>query len=291
MSYIVDNAIILAAGTASRFAPLSYETHKALVKVKGEVLIERQIRQLQEAGIHEIYVVVGYKKEQFKYLQEKFGVKIVENNQYLTRNSHSSIYAVKEHLGNSYICASDNYFEINPFKMEVEDSYYGAVYAEGKTNEWCLTRDEHGDINHIVIGGEDSWYIFGEAFWSKPFSQLYVKYLEEVYDEPETRNKYWEDIYMAHMDEMKMKVLEYPEGIIFEFDSLDELRAFDKSYVNDTKSQILKYIAAELCCEEKDIVGITAFKIENNAAAGFSFTVNGTTYEYYYESRKLSARI
>ena len=34
----VDNAIILAAGTASRFAPLSYEIPKGLVEVKGEVL-------------------------------------------------------------------------------------------------------------------------------------------------------------------------------------------------------------------------------------------------------------
>ena len=41
----------MAAGTSSRFAPLSYETHKSLLTVRGEVLIERQIRQLQEAGV------------------------------------------------------------------------------------------------------------------------------------------------------------------------------------------------------------------------------------------------
>ena len=47
----VDNAVILAAGASSRFAPLSYERHKALIEVKGEVLIERQIRQLREGGV------------------------------------------------------------------------------------------------------------------------------------------------------------------------------------------------------------------------------------------------
>ena len=67
----VDNAVILAAGTASRFAPLSYERPKALAEVKGEVLIERQIRQLHEAGINEVYVVTGYKAELFQYLEEK----------------------------------------------------------------------------------------------------------------------------------------------------------------------------------------------------------------------------
>ena len=84
--YTVDNAVIMAAGTSSRFAPLSYERPKALLEVKGEILIERQIRQLREAGILEIYVVVGYKAEQFNYLKDMFGVKIIRNNEYLSRN-------------------------------------------------------------------------------------------------------------------------------------------------------------------------------------------------------------
>ena len=67
MAYKVKNAIIMAAGLSSRFAPLSYEKPKALITVKGEVLIERQIRQLKEAGIHDIAIVTGYKKEKFEY--------------------------------------------------------------------------------------------------------------------------------------------------------------------------------------------------------------------------------
>ena len=57
MGYRVDNAVIMAAGASSRFAPLSYEYHKGLIEVKGEILIERQIRQLREAGISEIIIV------------------------------------------------------------------------------------------------------------------------------------------------------------------------------------------------------------------------------------------
>ena len=64
----VDNAIIMAAGTSSRFAPLSYELPKALIKIRGEILIERQIRQILEAGIKEIIVVTGYKAERFEYM-------------------------------------------------------------------------------------------------------------------------------------------------------------------------------------------------------------------------------
>ena len=100
-----SDAVIMAAGTSSRFAPLSYEMPKALITVKGEVLIERQIRQLKEAGIDEIYIVTGYKAEMFSYLEGKFGVHLVHNPDFLTRNNNASIYAVKDILKNSYICS------------------------------------------------------------------------------------------------------------------------------------------------------------------------------------------
>ena len=65
-----QNAIILAAGKSSNFAPFTYEKPKGIFCVKGEILIERQIRQLHEAGVEEIYIVVGYMKEKFFYLEE-----------------------------------------------------------------------------------------------------------------------------------------------------------------------------------------------------------------------------
>ena len=60
----VDNAVIMAAGLSSRFAPISYERPKGVLKVRGEVLIERKIRQLQEDVIGYIREVVGYNKEE-----------------------------------------------------------------------------------------------------------------------------------------------------------------------------------------------------------------------------------
>ena len=69
-----DNAVIMAAGTASRFAPLSYERPKALLEVRGEVLIERQIRQLRDAGIDDVIIVTGYMKDRFGYLKDLYGV-------------------------------------------------------------------------------------------------------------------------------------------------------------------------------------------------------------------------
>ena len=170
--YNVDNAIIMAAGVSSRFAPLSYEKPKALITVNGEVLIERQIRQLREVGINEIVVVVGYKKEQFYYLKEKFGVIIVENPEYNTRNNNASIYVAQKYIHNSYICSADNYFTQNQFTKMVEESFYSVVYSNGKTDEWCVDIDNNEYITGVKIGGENSWYMLGHVFWSESFSDF-----------------------------------------------------------------------------------------------------------------------
>ena len=98
--YHVDNAIILAAGMSSRFKPLSDTKPKAFLKVKGEIMIERMIRQLIEVEIPEIYIVVGHQKEAFSYLEEKYGVHLIENTEYAVRNNLSSIYAARKVLKN-----------------------------------------------------------------------------------------------------------------------------------------------------------------------------------------------
>lgn len=281
----VDNAIIMAAGTASRFAPISYEKPKALITVRGEVLIERQIRQLKEAGIHEIIIVTGYKAEQFEYLRKKLGVTLVHNPEYLTKNNHSSIYAVKDYLKNSYICSSDNYFLQNPFENKVANSFYSCVFAKGKTQEWCIS-EKNGWIENVVVGGKDSWVMLGHVFWSESFSEKFISILEEEYNRPETAGKLWETIYIEHIKDLPLAIKKYPDDYIFEFDTLDELREFDLTYWNNSGSNILKKCADELGIEEKDLTQIKAFKDKDNAAAGFSFFA-GRNYKYYYKTNQM----
>ena len=281
----VDNAIIMAAGTSSRFAPLSYEKPKALIEVRGEVLIERQIRQLREAGIEEVVVVTGYKAEQFEYLKDKYGVVLINNPYYLTRNNNSSIYAAREYIKNSYICSSDNYFITNPFESDVDESYYSAVYMEGDTGEWCISEDD-GWIKDVKVGGQDSWVMLGHVFWSESFSRYFLHILEDEYELPETADKLWETIYIEHINELPMKIRKYPADFIFEFDTLDELREFDDSYISNTRSEILTKIAGELGVEEKEIRSVKAFKDKDNAAAGFTFET-GKKYKYYYKTETM----
>lgn len=282
----VDNAIILAAGTSSRFAPLSFEKHKAFTEVKGELLIERQIRQLSEAGVKDIYIVTGYKAEQFDYLKDKYGVQLIHNADYARRNNNSSIWVAKDVISNSYICSSDNYFLYNPFEKEVDSAYYASLFSEGTTQEWCM-RERDGTIDSVTIGGENAWYMIGHVFWDEEFSEKFIRILNQEYELPETADKLWENIYIEHLDELKLKIKKYPPDYIYEFDTLDELRQFDASYIEDTRSFIVKQIASDLKVKESAITHVEAYKGRDNCAEGFAFLCNGKKYRYSYEKKEL----
>lgn len=288
--YKVDNAIIMAAGMSSRFAPLSYERPKGLLRVKGEILIEREIRQLHEAGITDITVVVGYMKEKFFYLEEKFGVSIVVNEDYYKFNNTSTLIRVLDKLSNTYICSSDNYFVDNVFETYVYQGYYSAVYAAGETDEYCLKYDSHGRITGVDVGGCNSWYMLGHVYYDKQFSDRFKEILVKEYDKPETKSGLWEDLYIKHLKELSLYIRQYESDKVKEFDSLDELREFDEEYINNADSTILKNICNILKCEMKDITNVKAIKA-GLTNTSFQFVVDGQGYVYRHPGNGTSKYI
>lgn len=277
--YKVENAIIMAAGMSSRFAPLSYEKPKGLMLVKGEILIERQIRQLHEAGITDITVVVGYMKEKFFYLQEKFGVKIVVNEDYYRYNNTSTLIRVVDELKNTYVCSSDNYFVDNVFEQYVYEAYYSAVYFPGKCNEDGLICNSQGKIIGIQHEPEDMWCMLGHVYFSRAFSQAFREVLLEQYDQPETKNNLWERLYERNLDRLTMYIRRYDADKVLEFDSLEDLRGFDDKYLENTDSKIFKNICKVLDCRESDIMDIQVLK-QGLTNLSFHFRCKGGEYVY-----------
>lgn len=287
MDNIKRNAIIMAAGTASRFVPLSEECPKGLLEVKGEVLIERQILQLKEAGVDDITVVVGYKADMFKYLEAKYGVYIVDNEDYYRYNNTSSIIRVLDRLSNTYICSSDNYFPKNVFIEEPAQSYYSALYADGLTGEYCLSVDKYDNIVDVTIGGSDSWYMIGHVYFSNDFSEVFSKILVSEYDKEETKQGYWEDVYMRYIQQLPlMKIHRYKKNDIEEFDSIDELRLFDDSYIQNTRSSIIKSIANQLNCSEAELNSFYRLKHDGDHLI-FSFVKDGEPYLYNQQNKTI----
>ena len=277
--YKVDNAVIMAAGLSSRFAPISYEKPKGLIHVRDEVMIERLIRQLHEAGVNEIILVVGYKKELFFYLEEKYGVQIVINNEYASRNNNSTLYAVRELLGNTYICPSDDYYVVSPFKPYMWKACYFSEYSEGPTKEWCLQIDKKDRITGCTIGGSDAWYMVDTAYFDRAFSARFTEILEAEYNEERTREKLWEEIFIDHIDELDMEVCRLESGSVFEFDSLDEMKDFDPLFLENIDVDIFDNICTVLGCTKDEICNVFPLK-QGLTNLSCHFSTNDGEYVY-----------
>lgn len=274
----IDNAIILAAGMSTRFVPFNYEMPKGLLSVKGEVLIERQIRQLREKGIDEIIVVVGHMKEKFEYLKEKYGVILVEATDYAEKNNHASVYAARDYLKNTIITSSDLYFTDNIFQTYAYDAYYCTIFIPGKTAERGIETDSDDKILKTMYGDKcyDIWVTLGYAFFSKRFSDNFLKIMDKEFNLPDTANKFWADIQDEHLDELYMYAKRVDADVIHEFDSLEELREFDSKYLYDSGSAIMKKLCKLLAVHENGIIGIESLKKIKPSL--FKFRCKGDTY-------------
>lgn len=279
--YKVDNAVILAAGSATRFIPLSLEQPKALYEVKGERLIERQIRQLLEVGVEDITVVVGYKKDAFAFLKDLYPVKIVFNSKYNVKNNIESLNVVRKELKNTYVCPCDSYYVENPFNRYEYETYYA-----GYTSDTCLKDemyaqvDGNNSIRKISLGEQNGKILLGQSFWKKGFSEKFKSLIDADIEEGKYSRKFWEWMLNDNIDSLPaMSFKEYLPGEIFEFDYFEQLREFDDRYVERSHSEIIRNIKLVFRCDEEDVVDFRKVS-EGMTNTSFIFKIDGVDYIY-----------
>jgi cholinephosphate cytidylyltransferase/choline kinase len=278
----VDGAVILAAGFGSRFVPLTYERPKGLLKVNGERMIERQIRQLREVGITDITLVVGYLKEAFEYLIDLYGVKLLYNPDFSTMNNISSVYhAASLFEGrNMYLLSSDNWMRENLFHTYEPGSWYAAVHVSGETREWVLHYNKKEVITGVEVGGRDADVMYGPVYLSRAFSAALLPALKEAYRTPGKEQYYWENVYLDLLAAKKAPPLSVnlqPDGVIYEFENLEELRAFDASYRDHSDSRAMALISEVFQVPESEITGIECLKA-GMTNRSFLFRIKGKAY-------------
>ena len=278
--YKVDNAVILAAGSATRFIPLSLEQPKGLYEVKGEKLIERQIQQLIEAGITDITVVLGYKREMFAFLRERYGVKFVFNPLYNMKNNIESLYLARADLKNTYVCACDSYYVENPFNRYEYRSFYAGHSTSEQESEMYVHTDADGRIIKMEESLEGGLMLLGHSFWTADFSARFIELAAEARKTGSHDDKFWEWFVKDKLEQLPPYYFkEYAPGTIFEFDYFEQLRQFDNDYVGHTRSEIIRNIKLVFRCDEEDIADFRTVS-EGLTNTSFIFRIEDVDYIY-----------
>lgn len=311
-SYKVDGALIIAAGFGSRFVPLTFEMPKGLLEVFGERMIERQIKQLHEVGIRNITIAVGYLKEKFEYLIDKYDVTLLYNPEYSNKNTLTTIYRAYEVLQgrNMYVLCSDHWMRSNMFHLYECGAWYSSIYMEGDTSEWALTFNKKGRITAVSPGGHDCPVMYGPAFFSKEFSDAFLPVLSAYYELPGTEQFYWEQVYMellsgeaekrlkqegaewimCYNDQKNLDILKLaanrniemytnrqPANQVYEFENLEELRLFDPKYQTRSDNKAMELVAEVFGVSESAIQNIRCLK-SGMTNKSFLFKLNGEHY-------------
>lgn len=229
--YRAKRAVFIAAGFGSRLVPITFNTPKPLVRVKGTRIIDHLLDACLEAGIEEIYIVRGYLAEQFDQLLYKYPtIKFLENPVYNEANNISSSMIAKELLSNAYVFEADLLLS-NP-KIITKYHYTSDFLAikKDRTDDWCFEVKDKV-ITEEKVGGEDCWQMVGISYWNAEDGKKLANDIPEVYTMPGGKERYWEQVPLVYKKKnYAVEVRECFDEDIVEIDTFKELKQIDPTY-------------------------------------------------------------
>lgn len=230
--YRVQRAVIFAAGFGARLIPITLNTPKPLVRVKGKRIIDSLLDAIYAAGIEEVYIVRGYLSEQFDQLLYRYpGIRFIENPLYNEANNISSAMCARYLLQNAYVCEADLLL-YNPeliTKYQYQTNYLGVPVE--MTHDWCLYT-KNGIVTKLSIGGTNCYHMFGISYWSAEDGAKMAAHIEQVYNAPGGKERYWDQVAMEyHLDEYRVTVRPCTFEDITEIDTYQELKKLDPTYI------------------------------------------------------------
>jgi CTP:phosphocholine cytidylyltransferase-like protein len=230
--YRVKRAVFIAAGFGSRLVPITLNTPKPLIRVKGVRMIDTLLDAVRAAGIEEVYIVRGYLAEQFDQLLYKYpNIKFIENPIYNESNNISSAYCARGLLRSAYLLESDLLLS-NPAlitKYQYASNYLTKAVEE--TDDWCFFATG-GQITKMAIGGENCYQMCGISYWTEHDGAQLFEHIKQVYDSPGGKERYWDQVPMEYfLPNYRVEVRTCAPNDIIEIDTYRELKALDSVYL------------------------------------------------------------
>lgn len=249
------NAIILAAGFGMRMVPINMEMPKGLLEVNGEPLIERTIRQLHEVGVKEIYIVVGFMKEKYEYLIDEYGVELVVNPEYASKNNLHSLKLVAGRLSNSYVIPCDIWCDRNPYRRHELYSWYmvgdlvdsdSTVRANRKME--LVSVPEHAGGNSMI----------GISYLLEEDAAIIRGRIAELCEDARYDGAFWEEA-LYQGDRMAIAARVVHSSDVVEIDTYEQLRELD-SESGQLRTDAIDAICKALHARPDEITDITVLK-------------------------------
>ena len=203
-------AIILAAGMGKRLKELTQDNTKCMVKVCGETLIERMLRQQEKLGLDRIVIVVGYQGQKLvdyiATLDIKTPLEFINNPIYDKTNNIYSLSLATDKLleDDTLLFESDIIFEDSVLEALVQDPRPTLALVdkyEGWMDGTCVKLNEDDEIVEFIPGkkfnyldSEDCYKTVNIYKFSKEFSKnVYVPFLK-AYQKALGVNEYYEQV-------------------------------------------------------------------------------------------------
>ena len=151
-------AVILAAGMAKRLRPLTDNTPKCLLDVKGRSLLERSMDAIVAAGVRDFVIVTGYLNHMIEnFVKEHYGdsirVTFIHNARYDSTNNIYSLWLAGQAVAGKEFLLLDSDLLYDPQIVK-------NVLASKAANVLTLIRHELGEEEMKVVLGSDGNIFF-----------------------------------------------------------------------------------------------------------------------------------
>jgi CTP:phosphocholine cytidylyltransferase-like protein len=244
---LIQNAIILAAGTGSRLKPLTDHAPKCLTEINGNPIMTNALENLQRTGVSRCTIVVGYLADVVQRgIGNKFGdidISYILNTRFSSTNDMYSLWLARHSLESGCILLEGDIFFRAPILLHAltnnsDRSCYLAGRYNGKMDEILIYADEHNLIRSIEVlrgkQGEQMSHHYmstGILIIQSAFGKQFSRWLTDSVRKNDV-HLLFDDVLGEHVHDEKLYISEVAQNEWVEIDNIDDVAEAELTFGN-----------------------------------------------------------